>query len=148
MMSSNGNIFCITIPLCGEFTDHRWIPTQKPLTRSFDVFFHLCLNKRLSKQSPGWWFETPSRSLWRHCNEISRDKALNLFWLNGHDVTFSINICKLSCFGIHIQRRNLAYTSKEIYLFISQYTSLRTTIQSWFRLTWASFRNHRQLDCL
>ena len=26
------------------------------------------LNKRLSKQWWGWWFETPSRSLWRHCN--------------------------------------------------------------------------------
>ena len=25
------------------------------------------LNKRLSKQSWGWWFETPSRSLWSHC---------------------------------------------------------------------------------
>ena len=43
-------------------------PTQRPVTRSFDVFFVLCLNKRLSKQSWGWWFETPSRSLWRHCN--------------------------------------------------------------------------------
>ena len=31
-------------------------------------FFHLCLNKRLSKQSRGWWFETPTRSLWRHRN--------------------------------------------------------------------------------
>ena len=28
------------------------------------------LNKRLSKQSWVWWFETPSRSLWRHCNLI------------------------------------------------------------------------------
>ena len=32
-------------------------------------FFHLCLNKRLSKRLWGWWFETPSRSLWRHQNE-------------------------------------------------------------------------------
>ena len=30
--------------------------------------FDLRLNKRLSKQSCGWWFEIPSRSLWRHCN--------------------------------------------------------------------------------
>ena len=30
--------------------------------------FDLRLNKRLSKQSWGWWFETPSRPLWRHCN--------------------------------------------------------------------------------
>ena len=27
-------------------------------------------NKRLSIQSWGWGLETPSRSLWRHCNEI------------------------------------------------------------------------------
>ena len=27
------------------------------------------LGKRLGKQSWGWWFETPSRSLWRHCND-------------------------------------------------------------------------------
>ena len=47
----------------GEF------PSQRPVTRSFAVFFHLCPNKRLSKQSWGWWFETPSPSLWRHCNE-------------------------------------------------------------------------------
>ena len=50
-------------PATGEF------PTQTPVTRSFDVFLDLCLNKRLSKQSWGWWFETPSRSLWRHCND-------------------------------------------------------------------------------
>ena len=49
-------------PVTGEF------PSQKPVTLSFDVFFDLHLNKRLSKQSWGWWFETPSRSLWRHCN--------------------------------------------------------------------------------
>ena len=32
------------------------------------MFFYLRLNKRLSKQSWGWWFETLSRPLWRHCN--------------------------------------------------------------------------------
>ena len=46
----------------GEF------PSQRPVTQSFDVFFDLPLNKRLSKQSWDWWFETPSRPLWRHCN--------------------------------------------------------------------------------
>ena len=46
----------------GEF------PTQRPETQSFDVFFDQCLNKRLSKQWWRWWFKTPSRSLWRHCN--------------------------------------------------------------------------------
>ena len=68
MTSSNGNIFRVTGPLCGEFTDPGDFPTQRPVTRSFGVFFDLRLNKRLSKQPWGWWFETPSSSLWRHCN--------------------------------------------------------------------------------
>ena len=38
------------------------------MTRSFDVFFDLRLNERLSKQPWGWWFETPAWSLWRHRN--------------------------------------------------------------------------------
>ena len=38
---------------------------------SFDVFFDLRLNKRLNKRSWGWWFETPSRSIWRHCNDLN-----------------------------------------------------------------------------
>ena len=62
MTSSNGNIFRVTGLLCGEFTGDR------PVMRSFDVFFVLRLNKRSSKQSRRVWFETPLRSLWRHCN--------------------------------------------------------------------------------
>ena len=48
-------------PVTGEF------PTRRPVTQSFDFFFDLCLNKRFSTQSWGWWYETPSCSLW-HCN--------------------------------------------------------------------------------
>ena len=51
-------------PVTGEF------PAKRPVTRSFDVFFDLRLNKRLSKQSWGWWFEMPSCSLWHHCNVL------------------------------------------------------------------------------
>ena len=68
MTSSNGNIFRVTGPLCGEFTGPGEFPTQRPVTRSFDVFFDQHPNKRLSKRTWGWWFETLSRSLWRHCN--------------------------------------------------------------------------------
>ena len=68
MTSSNGNMFRVTGPLGGEFTGPRWIPLTKAVTRSFGVFFDLRLNKRLSKQSRRRWFETPSRSLWRHCD--------------------------------------------------------------------------------
>ena len=64
MTSSNGKHFRVTgslwIPHTGEF------PTQRSMTQSFDVSLICTLNKRLSKQSWGWWFETPSRPLWWH----------------------------------------------------------------------------------
>ena len=52
-------------PVTGEF------PTQRPVTRSFDVYFDLRPNERLSKQSWCWWFETLSSPLWRHRTEAS-----------------------------------------------------------------------------
>ena len=56
MTSSNGNIFRVTGHLVpGEF------PAQRPVTRNFDVLFYLRLNKRLSKQSSGWWLEENAR---------------------------------------------------------------------------------------
>ena len=50
-------------PVPGEF------PAQRPVARSFDVFFDLHPNKRWSKQWWGWWFESPWCPLWRHGNE-------------------------------------------------------------------------------
>ena len=52
-------------PVTGEF------PSQRPVTRSFGVYFDPRLNKRLSKLSKRLWFQTPSRPLWRHCIENS-----------------------------------------------------------------------------
>ena len=49
-------------PVTGKF------PAQRPVTRSFDIFLDLRLNKLLNKQSWGWWFETQSRPLWRYYN--------------------------------------------------------------------------------
>ena len=49
-------------PVPGEF------PAQRAMTQSFDVFFDLRLNKRLRKQSWGWWFDTLLCPLWRHWN--------------------------------------------------------------------------------
>ena len=65
-------------PVPGEF------PAQRPVTRSFDFFFDLRLNKRLSKQSRGWWFETLPSPLWRHSNvAIYDNNASNVFWTFG-----------------------------------------------------------------
>ena len=44
MTSSNGNIFRVTGPLCGEFTGPGEFPAQRPMMQSVDVFFDLCLN--------------------------------------------------------------------------------------------------------
>ena len=63
--------FSALLAICavpGEF------PAQRPVTRSFDVFFDLRLKKRLSKQSWGWWFETLLCTLWRHHNVYMRDR--------------------------------------------------------------------------
>ena len=49
--------------------DPRWIPRTKASDAKLWCLFDLTLNKRFSKQSWGWWFETPSLSLWRHCND-------------------------------------------------------------------------------
>ena len=68
MTSSNGNIFRVTGPLCRNSSVTGEFPPQRPVTRSFDIFFNLCMKKLWSKQSWDWWFETPSRSLWRHCD--------------------------------------------------------------------------------
>ena len=54
---------------------------QRPVTRNFDDFFDLRLNKRLRKQSWGWWFETPSRPLWRHCNDLFKNRNLSQWQL-------------------------------------------------------------------
>ena len=69
----------VTGPLCREFTGPGEFPTQRPVTLSFDVFFDLRLNKWLSKQPRGWWFGTPSWSLWRQCNDYHASVS-TLFW--------------------------------------------------------------------
>ena len=51
--------------ITGEF------PSRMPVTRIFDIFFDLPLNKWLSKQPRRRWFELPSHSLWCRCNVIS-----------------------------------------------------------------------------
>ena len=88
------------------------LAAQRPLTRSFDVFFDLRLNKRLSKQCWGWWFETPSRPLWCHCNgsrpgpywtdvglkwALLSNWAFFLCWMNGSYGIYFHFVCVLLC---------------------------------------------------
>ena len=68
----------------------RLMPNERPMTRSFDVFFYL----RLSKQSWDWWFDMPSRSLWRHYNGSRQEQEgpdwwyLNIFFINAQSKYF------------------------------------------------------------
>ena len=64
MTPLNGNILCFTGHLCGEFTSPRQFPTQRPVTRSFDVFFDLRLNKR------DWYIPLVMLSTWWNFAEI------------------------------------------------------------------------------
>ena len=74
-------IFSTLLVICvGNSPVPSEFPTQRPVTRSFDVFFDLHPNKRLSKQWWGWWFETPSCQIWRHCYE-----ALHKYRRGGYD---------------------------------------------------------------
>ena len=104
-------------PVPGEFL------AQRPVTRSFDVFFDLRVNKRLSKQSWGWWFETPWSSLWRHCNATIAFPSLQLYFpshttpANGAPLIPSVWICHHTAyclvFACLMPRSNNAYTFRE-----------------------------------
>ena len=75
MTSSNGYIFRVcegNPPISGDLRSHR------PATHGFRVFFDLPLNKRLSKHSWCWWFETPASSLWRYCNDNDVNMAKSI----------------------------------------------------------------------
>ena len=93
-------------PVTSEF------PMQRPVTRSFDVFFDPCLDQQLSKQQRRWWFETPSHSLWRQCNGFQgisslyalqpqvcqvcasfRNKSLSSLWITSCFSSYLARIC-------------------------------------------------------
>ena len=63
MTSSNENIFRVTGPSCGDSPVTGGFPSQRPVTRSFDVFFDLRRNKMLSKQ---WWGRCDLRRHFAH----------------------------------------------------------------------------------
>ena len=69
MTPSNGNNFFVTRHLYRESTGHRWIPLTKNSDVELWCFIWSATEQRLSKQAKRWWFETPSGSLWRHCND-------------------------------------------------------------------------------
>ena len=111
-------------PVIGKF------PTQRPVTRTFNFFYDLRLNKRLSKQSWGWRFETLSRSLWRHSNEhmawlchneLSNSNFNSCFWVCALLVLSVIFIHEHHQWNIHYRERD-----SNVYgiIFLHSYTPL------------------------
>ena len=67
------------------------------------------MNKPLSKQLWGWWFETPSRSLWRHCNDVFHQNRPYLHVLvvsTGQPLIRSVILC--SCIS-NIQENDIKW---------------------------------------
>ena len=71
-------------PFCeGNPPVTRGFRSQRPVTRSYDVFCDLRMNKRLDKQSRRRWFETPSLSLWRHFNAADAAHEICNMYIHG-----------------------------------------------------------------
>ena len=86
-------------PATGEFSP------QRPVTRRFDFFFDLRLNKRMSTLSRRRWFETLSRSLWRHCNDLIRENPpqtqaeTNRRWVHSGNILHLNDLARLGAWA-------------------------------------------------
>ena len=89
---------------------YQWIPLTKDSDAELWCFFDLrrILNKLFSKQSWGWWFETPSRSLWPHCNE-----RCNLTSIGNTIVEIRSYDCLISTMGFPILVRRHLYIENQ-----------------------------------
>ena len=76
-------------PVTGEF------PTSRPVTRTFDVFFDLRVNRRLRKQWWGWWFDTLWCPLLRHCKVYKRCWDASRVFSNKEPYVFSCDLAAL-----------------------------------------------------
>ena len=86
------------------------------------------LNKRLSKQSWGWWFEMPSCSLWRHCNEFSDA------WRHIHIemLSISLSLCDEKPPVVSLTRHDIHVNSNN---YICKYKKVSYQNSSWLCIT-------------
>ena len=85
---------------------------QRPVTRRFDAFFDVRLNKRVSKHSRCRWFETPWHSLWRHCNVSNRSPVLVwiILWILQIIIRQKFDTYASACFLSPLPCTFLSYT--------------------------------------
>ena len=120
-------------PVTGDF------PSQRPVKRRYDIFYDLYLNRQLSKQLKRRWFETLSRSLWRHCNwsDVSSDTVINMksdppIKISKAHTTEYINL-SMDMFAVFISViiASLQFSSKIASLFLRIHTRILTTKNIW-----------------
>ena len=92
------------------------------------MFFYLRLNKWLSKQWWGWWFETLSCPLWRHRNVVYVCVSC-----------FDILICqvyslKLSVMGVLSRQHIEAVTFKSMFLWENELLCFDSS--AWWNVLW------------
>ena len=108
----------VTGPLCGEFTRHRRIPLTKASAVELWCFLSSVLNKWLCKQSLGWWFETPSCSLWRHCNGCTRPSEQHRSDVAGCCIFLIVrwpDACAINAILAEIQIRSIRYSIEMLF---------------------------------
>ena len=131
-------------PVTGE------VPAQRPVTRSFDVFFDLCLNKRLSKHSWGWWFETPWRPLWRHCNvnmlrKPSTHEYHCVLSTHRYGMYATRSLSHKTCWQHKVEKHMFFFSwqkvvSNKAFYFFATYPELKTSqFNNGILQTWANF---------
>ena len=123
-------------PVIGRFL------SQSPVTRSFDVFFHVRLKKRLSKQSICRWYDTLWSSLWHHCYDLGM-------------LTISVIYCSNTLFWLHhvskhIQRWELVITRCNIARYcpyIGKRSDFKlTTTHQWLGLSVSIVKSLKEID--
>ena len=143
--------FSALLALCaGNSSVTGEFPTQRPVTRAFDVFFNLRLNKRLSKQWWGWWFETPSRPLWRHWKYIhnsmwnvishqrSKFNCWSQTWMSNYIPWIYVDVITYAYRKRPLRRNSCRGTV--IYIKSNDFFRLLKSvwINDWFKMKWES----------
>ena len=85
-------------------------PFQRVGNTDFDVFY-VSLNKKLNKPSSSWWFETPWRSLWCHCNVWCFTLSIINTTMSSHDRQGVSNHRQLDCLLHSLLELTSKYTS-------------------------------------
>ena len=113
--------FSVLLALCDG--NRLTTASQGPVTRSFDVFFDLCLNK----QSKRRWHETPLHSLQRHCNTQWKPRSPDAIYI--HIYTYIYMALALKKYMWQLNTGPLWISDFEILFFIREIKNKNGSLQ-------------------